>query len=118
MKLHLYAALLPAASALITAPRHRAITRLGAAQIDADPPSLEAASFDALGGNIVLKALRRRCVGRRAQKRYFVAYNATRPADYAETLAALLARCCRPMRRRILLPGMVDLRRLLLRLVV
>ena len=88
MKLHLYAALLPAASALITAPRHRAITARRAAQIDADPPSLEEASFEALGGNIVLKALRRRCVGRRAQQRYFAAYNATLAADYAETLAA------------------------------
>ena len=82
MKLHLW---LPAVAALITTPpRHRAITQQRAALT---PPSLEAASFDALGGNIVLKALRRRCVGRRAQ-RYFAAYNSTRPADYAETLAA------------------------------
>ena len=83
MKLHLW---LPAVAALITTPpRHRAITQQRAALT---PPSLEAASFDALGGNIVLKALRRRCVGRRAAQRYFAAYNATRPADYAETLAA------------------------------
>jgi hypothetical protein len=82
MKLHLW---LPAVAALITTPpRHRAITQQRAALT---PPSLEAASFDALGGSIVLKALRRRCVGRRAQ-RYYAAFNATRPADYAETLAA------------------------------
>ena len=35
----------------------------------------------------MLQALRKRCVGRRA-KRYFATSNATRPADYAETLAA------------------------------
>ena len=82
MKLHLW---LPAVAALITTPpRHRATTQQRAAQT---PPALEAASFDALGGNIVLKALRRRCVGRRAQ-RCFAAYNATLAADYAETLAA------------------------------
>jgi dsDNA-specific endonuclease/ATPase MutS2 len=82
MKLHLW---LPAVAALITTPpRHRAITQQRAALT---PPSLEAASFDALGGNIVLQALQRRCVGRRAQ-RYFAAYNATLAADYAETLAA------------------------------
>ena len=85
MKLYLW---LPAVAALITTPpRHRAITARRAAPVEPDPPSLEAASFDALGGNLVLKALRRRCVGRRAQ-RYFAAYNSTRPADYAETLAA------------------------------
>jgi dsDNA-specific endonuclease/ATPase MutS2 len=84
MKLHLW---LPAVAALSTIPpRHRAITQQRAALT---PPSLEAASFDALGGNIVLKALRKRCVGRRAQQRYFAAYNATTlAADYAETLAA------------------------------
>ena len=83
MKLHLW---LPAVAALSTIPpRHRAITQQRAALT---PPSLEEASFEALGGNIVLKALRRRCVGRRAQQRYFAAYNATLAADYAETLAA------------------------------
>ena len=83
MKLHLW---LPAVAALSTIPpRHRAITQEKATLT---PPSLEAASFDALGGNIVLKALRRRCVGRRAQRR-FAAYNATTlAADYVETLAA------------------------------